>query len=251
MGIYDRNRLYVSAEEQGLMKHASILLAGADLGSNVAECALRFGFENMTIVDGSRVDETDLNRQNFVRSDVGKYKAETLCKRLLKINPGANISFRNERISRENVAETVRGHRIAVNTLPYDSDLPFLFDRLCSERGIPVLHPWNFGWAGFLTVVKPGGYQLTEISEGYQGFELKLAAFVACYCTFWNIGHEWIADVVRRCQQEQDSSSLPQLSIAAWIAAGQCVTAMYNITTNKKLLYFPKFYLSTIVGEKQ
>lgn len=233
------------------MKHASILLAGADLGSNVAECALRFGFETMTIVDGSRVDETDLNRQNFGKSDVGKYKAETLCKRLLKINPSANISFRNERITRENVAETVRGHRIAINTLPYDSDMPFLFDRLCSENGIPVLHPRNFGWAGFLTVVKPGGYQLTEISNDYQDFELKLAAFVARYCTFWNIGHEWIAVVVKRCQQEQDLSSLPQLSIAAWIAAGQCVTAMYNIVTNKKLLYFPKFYLSTIVGEKQ
>lgn len=233
------------------MKNASILLAGADLGSNVAECALRFGFETMTIVDGNRVEETDLNRQNFVKSDVGKYKAETLCKRLLKINPCANISFRNERITRENVEETVRGQRIAINTLPYDSDIPFLFDRLCSERGIPVLHPRNFGWAGFLTVVKPGGYQLTEISEDYQDFELKLAAFVARYCTFWNIGHEWIADVVKRCQQEHDLSSLPQLSIAAWIAAGQCVTAMYNILSNKNLLYFPKFYLSTIVGEKQ
>lgn len=168
-----------------------------------------------------------------------------------KLYSKAEISFRNERITRENVEETVRGHRIAINTLPYDSDMLFLFDRLCSERGIPVLHPRNFGWAGFLTVVKPGGYQLTEISEDYRDFELKLAAFVARYCTFWNIGHEWIADVIKRCQQKQDQSSLPQLSIAAWIAAGQCVTAMYNIVTNKQLLYFPKFYLSTIVGEKQ
>lgn len=247
--IYDRNRLYVSEEEQGMMKETRILLGGAGIGSIIAECALRFGFETITIVDGDKVEESNMNRQNYVKGDVGKYKAEALCKRLLKINPNANISFRNEYIDNENVEEIVNGHHIAINALDFKSDIPFMFDRICSANKIPVLHPYNFGWAAFLTIVKPNGYQLTEISEDYQGFELKVAEFVSRYCTFWNIGHEWIGDIVKKYKMEKEMLPPPQLSIASWIAAGQCVTAMYNIATHKKLLYFPKFYLSTIVGE--
>jgi len=38
------------------------LLGGAGIGSIIAECALRFGFENIVIVDGDRVELSNLNR---------------------------------------------------------------------------------------------------------------------------------------------------------------------------------------------
>ncbi|MGV4415094.1 ThiF family adenylyltransferase [Chryseobacterium sp. T1] len=58
---YSRNRLYISDEEQNLIKHIPILLAGSGIGSNIAECALRLGFENITIVDGDVVEISNLN----------------------------------------------------------------------------------------------------------------------------------------------------------------------------------------------
>ena len=42
---YSRNRLYVSENEQSMIKDYKIFLGGAGIGSIVAECALRFGFE--------------------------------------------------------------------------------------------------------------------------------------------------------------------------------------------------------------
>ncbi|MEG2310301.1 MAG: ThiF family adenylyltransferase, partial [Chryseobacterium sp.] len=48
---YARNRLYIQEEEQEIIKNTPILFAGCGIGSNIAECALRFGFENITIVD--------------------------------------------------------------------------------------------------------------------------------------------------------------------------------------------------------
>ena len=42
---YSRNRLYVSEKEQSIIKDYKIFLGGAGIGSIVAECALRFGFE--------------------------------------------------------------------------------------------------------------------------------------------------------------------------------------------------------------
>ena len=86
MGRYDRNRLYINEDDQDKIKSVSILLGGAGIGSIIAECALRFGFETITIVDGDRVEESNLNRQNYTKADIGKYKAETLARRLLKIN---------------------------------------------------------------------------------------------------------------------------------------------------------------------
>ena len=250
MGRYDRNRLYINEDDQDKIKSVSILLGGAGIGSIIAECALRFGFETITIVDGDRVEESNLNRQNYTKADIGKYKAETLARRLLKINPQAKISFINRFIERDNIEEIIAEHDIAINALDFCSEIPFEFDRICGEKRIPVLHPYNFGWAGFLTVIKPNGYQLKEISEHYEGFELKMAEFVARYCSFWNIGHEWLGEIVDNYKAEDEQLPPPQLPIASWIAAGQCVQAMYNLVKGKKVLYFPKFYLTTIAGDQ-
>jgi Dinucleotide-utilizing enzymes involved in molybdopterin and thiamine biosynthesis family 2 len=62
---YSRNRIYVRPEEQQIVKKFRILLGGAGIGSIIAECALRFGFETITIVDGDLVEESNLNRQNY------------------------------------------------------------------------------------------------------------------------------------------------------------------------------------------
>ena len=158
MDRYSRNRIYVSEEEQERVRKTRILLGGAGIGSIIAECALRFGFEDIVIVDGGKVQLSNLNRQNYVESDVGKYKAECLAKRLLKINPKANIQFYNTFIDHDNVNELLERVDIAINALDFKSDLPFVFDELCSRKKIPVLYPYNFGWGAFLTIVKPGGY---------------------------------------------------------------------------------------------
>ena len=54
MERYNRNRIYVSEDEQEKVRETRILLGGAGIGSIIAECALRFGFENIVIVDGDR-----------------------------------------------------------------------------------------------------------------------------------------------------------------------------------------------------
>ncbi len=90
----------------------------------IAEYALRFGFENITIIDSDKVDESNLNRQNYVKSDIEKYKAETLCKRLLKINPNAKVAFSNVYINKDNIEEIICGYHIAINALDFKDDIP-------------------------------------------------------------------------------------------------------------------------------
>ena len=125
---YSRYRLYVTEDAQQQIKNTKILLGGAGIGCIIAECALRFGFENITIVDGDKVEESNLNRQNYSNSDIGKYKAACLKKRLMDINPHANIAHHNVYIDRDNVESLIEGHDVAVNALVFKSDIPFYFD---------------------------------------------------------------------------------------------------------------------------
>ena len=246
MERYSRNRIYVSPEQQRKIRETRIVMGGAGIGSIVAECALRLGFEKITIVDGDKVEVSNLNRQNYTKADVGKYKAECLCKRLKCINSGAAIQFFNSFIDKGNAADFVEGHDIAINALDYKDDTPFVFDEICSSEGIPVLHPYNFGWSGFLTIIKPGGYKLTELSHQYEGFELKVAEYVSRHCAFWNIINEPLTNVVQQYRYEKGILPQPQLSVGSWIAASLCVNAMFKIATGQSVRYFPKFYLSSM-----
>ena len=116
---YNRNRIYVSEEEQDKIRETRILLGGAGIGSIIAECALRFGFEDIVIVDGDTVELSNLNRQNYEKRDIGKSKAECLAKRLQRINPKARIKFHNTFIDRGNVKELLEGVKIAINALDF------------------------------------------------------------------------------------------------------------------------------------
>jgi len=75
---YNRNRIYISQNEQQKLREYKPFLAGGGIGSVIAECALRPGFEHITIVDGDIVEETNLNRQNFTHADIGLYKADSM-----------------------------------------------------------------------------------------------------------------------------------------------------------------------------
>jgi hypothetical protein len=144
------------------------------------------------------------------------------------------------------VNELIIGYDIAINALDFKSDIPFVFDKACKKNHIPVLHPYNFGWGGFLTVVKPDSLPLTMLSEEYAGFELKMAEYVLKYLKFWNCPKDWLEEVICKFKKEDGSMPPPQLSIASWITAGYCVNVMYNIVTGKKVKIFPEFYLTSI-----
>lgn len=249
MERYSRNRIYVREEKQRIIKNTKILLGGAGIGSIIAECALRFGFEHITIVDHDKVELSNLNRQNYTAHDVGKYKAEALSNRLLSINPQAKITFHNCFVDENNVEDLVKGCDIAINALDFKSDIPFVFDSTCKKYNIPVLHPYNFGWAGFLTVVKPEGLQLSQISDNPQGFELRVADYVAKYSHFWNTPYTWLDKVVAEFKNEDNILPPPQLAIASWIVGGLCTNVMFNLAMGKEVKVFPKFYLSSVYND--
>lgn len=251
--LYSRNRIYLTYKEQELIREKQILLGGAGLGSQIAECALRLGFENITVIDGDKVELSNLNRQNYAYSDIGRYKAEALADRLLSINPNANIKFACEYIDKSNIDRLVCNCDIAINALDFKNKIPFEFDMRCKELGVNVIHPYNFGWGGMILIVSPSGVPISSLfrQDINCKCELEVAEYIDGYSQFWGISeNKWLHDVINIYQKEDLTLPIPQLSIGALLAAALATNAMVNISLGKSFKTCPDFYLASFMGDK-
>ncbi|MEM9547001.1 MAG: ThiF family adenylyltransferase [Bacteroidota bacterium] len=245
---YSRNRIYLKNKEQETIKDFPILLGGCGIGSVIAECALRLGFENITIIDGDEVELSNLNRQNYTAKDISIGKTEAIKNRLKSINENADIKVHNCFLTSDNIEGYVNGHRVAINALDFTTDAPLQFDKVCQKKNIPVLHPYNLGWAGLVTVISPTGMELSSLKKSDKKFnEVNMVEYASGYMKFWGSPQHWIDEVLDKYKNEEEPLPPPQLSIASWTVASMCTHLLFNIATNKTYKKFPEFYLSTLM----
>ncbi len=90
----DRNARLLGREAQARLARAHVLVLGlGGVGSFAAEALARAGVGRLTLVDGERVDETNLNRQlHALDGEVGRFKAEVLAERLRRISLGEVVA---------------------------------------------------------------------------------------------------------------------------------------------------------------
>lgn len=241
-----RNRLYITPEKQETIKNTPILLGGAGIGSVIAECLLRLGFETLTIIDGDIVELSNLNRQNYTEKNISQPKVEALKERLLAINSNAKITVHNCFLTPENVEEHITDYKIAINALDFTSDVPLMFDSICQKKKIPVLHPYNLGWGALVLVISDdeGLESLRKPNEKFT--EINVVDYVLDYMRFWEKPQRWLEEILEQYKNEGKNLSPPQLSIASSLVAGICTNIAFDIAANNPVKVFPEFYLTTI-----
>jgi tRNA A37 threonylcarbamoyladenosine dehydratase len=149
--MFERNSGYVSNEVQVKLANLNVLFAGCGVGSAPAEAMARLGLKNYILVDGDTVEEHNLNRQSFNFSDIGKPKVDSLKKRLLEINPTANISAINDLINPKNVDEIVKRSDIIFDTIDFldlDAIVSLHDSAMKFEKPIVSLFTAGFGAVG-------------------------------------------------------------------------------------------------------
>ena len=101
--IYSRTELLLGPEGMEALGRARVIIFGlGGVGSWAAEGLLRSGVTHLTLVDSDRVCVTNVNRQSMATSGtVGQVKVEALRKRLLEINPKAEITALQQIYSEE------------------------------------------------------------------------------------------------------------------------------------------------------
>ena len=88
------------------MSRAVVGIAGlGGLGSNLAVALARTGIGGMILVDHDCVEISNLNRQQYFLSQVGKLKTDALKENILQINQNINLKIVNSILNEHNSAE--------------------------------------------------------------------------------------------------------------------------------------------------
>jgi len=100
-----RSKGLITQEKFYKIKEVKILLVGlGGVGGTALEALVRTGFQHFTIIDGDKVEPSNLNRQIlFNENDIGKEKAYTAKQHLLQINPDLDIKAISAVINAENM----------------------------------------------------------------------------------------------------------------------------------------------------
>lgn len=241
---YEKKKLFITEEEQSVIKNTPILLAGNNIGV-IAECVLRLGFEKITIINDENVQPYHLSNENYTFDDISTPQSASISKRLQAINPDAVITIHHYSVDKNNAEKLIEGHAIAINTLCFSSDTPFIFDEVCQQYNIPVLHPCSLVWGGLVTIVMPDGLSLKTIVRNGEKFnELNIIEYASSYSKFWLEPQPWLDEIIEKHKTEKQQISNTQLPISSWIIAGMCTHLLYKIATKKNVKQFPEFYLT-------
>ena len=132
------------------------MVAGAGgLGSAVLTYLTVAGVGRIRIIDGDRVDLSNLNRQTLHSDkDIGRKKVDSAKERLEALNEDIRIEAVGQMITEENVLDLVADFPIvdALDNLA----ARLLLNRVALRRNLPLFHGAVYGFEGRATTMIPG-----------------------------------------------------------------------------------------------
>lgn len=102
---------------QQRLHRGSVLVVGAGgLGCPALQYLAAAGIGRIGIIDGDRVDESNLHRQIlYTLDDVGRWKTEVARERLTALNPHVRIEIYTERITRHNALKIIEQYDVVAD----------------------------------------------------------------------------------------------------------------------------------------
>jgi tRNA A37 threonylcarbamoyladenosine dehydratase len=135
--IFRRTELLLGEDAiKDIGRRRVIIFGVGGVGSWCAESLVRSGFRQLTIVDSDRVCITNINRQLMATTDtIGQVKVEALKKRLLAINPSAEITALQKIFTEATANEFhIEQYDYIVDAIDSLKDKALLIDMACRTR---------------------------------------------------------------------------------------------------------------------
>lgn len=146
--LVSRSYFFIDSVLQEKIKTTKLIFAGCGLASVMAEMAVRLGFQKFLLIDSDKVALSNLNRQAFQVSDIGEFKVKALQKKLLSINPNAEIDVLESGIRGiEDINNIIKQGDIIVNTIDC-GNLYFNLVHIAMKSKKFVVCPFNPGFGG-------------------------------------------------------------------------------------------------------
>lgn len=128
--IFDRN---VPGTTEKLAA-ATVGIAGCGgLGSNAAVALARAGIGRLILVDHDRVEPSNLNRQHYFQSDIGKVKVEALGHHIREINPAIALELHDIELTPEHVPEVFAQADLLIEAFDRAENKRWLIESWCKN----------------------------------------------------------------------------------------------------------------------
>ena len=116
-----------------ILQKSTVGIAGCGgLGSNAAVALVRAGIGKLIIADHDVVEESNLNRQYFFQSDIGKKKVEALAGHLKGINPEMTLDLIDNKINDSDIAQIFKEAGILIEAFDRAESKAWLIESWCS-----------------------------------------------------------------------------------------------------------------------
>jgi molybdopterin/thiamine biosynthesis adenylyltransferase/rhodanese-related sulfurtransferase len=155
---YSRHFLLGQVGEKGQRKllRSKVLLIGAGgLGSPTAYYLAATGVGTLGVIDGDRVDITNLQRQILHKtSDIGRPKVESAMETIQALNPDVTVVPYPTRITVENIVDIIKDYDLVVDGSD-NFETRYLVNDACYLHGKTNIHGSIFQFEGMATVFAP------------------------------------------------------------------------------------------------
>ncbi|MEN5060999.1 ThiF family adenylyltransferase [Luteimonas sp. TWI1416] len=150
-----RNVDIISPAEQAALRASRILVAGCgSVGGSLVESFARLGGTAAVLADPEVFDDTNLNRQACVLTDIGRPKAQVLAERALAINPYFQTRVLIEGLTVGNIESAFEGVTCVFDAVDAGASpwVKYRLHEIASQRRIPVISGFDFGGKATLYV---------------------------------------------------------------------------------------------------
>jgi len=153
---YARNFKTFGFEDQAALLRAKVTVIGlGGLGGGVTEILARDGVGRLTLIDGDRFEESNLNRQFLSTRDLlDTPKAAAAAERVDRVNPSVEVSAHTLFLDADNGPDLMAGSDVVIDCLD-NIKTRLLVEWACKQAGIPLVSAAIAGVAGHVTTVFP------------------------------------------------------------------------------------------------
>ncbi len=153
---YLRNRATYRTEDQIRFLESRVAVVGlGGLGGVVVEILARAGVGRLTLIDGDRFEDHNLNRQwTSTEKNMGTSKATAAKERVATINTAVDTTAHTTFFTADNGARMITGCHVVVDCLDNIASR-FVVEDAARQAGLPFVSAAVAGLAGHVTVIYP------------------------------------------------------------------------------------------------
>lgn len=159
---FSRTALLLGSDAVGRLKKSCVLVLGVGgVGSHCIEALTRSGVGRLILVDNDTVSITNINRQSIAyHSTIGQYKTQVMKKRILDINPEADVVTREEFVLADRIDALFSYNPDFIVDAIDTVTAKLALARAAEEKEIPIISSMGTG-----NKLNPSAFEIADIYQ--------------------------------------------------------------------------------------